>query len=226
MSTNDILIVIPARAGSKGIPHKNSKILGSKPLIEYSIDVARQITDDENICITTDDDRVFEIARTINLPVPFRRPVELATDNATTNDVLLHAYEYYHQRGKDYQKILLLQPTSPFRTAAQVCEAINLYRSDIDMVVSVKPSNAAPVICHEDPDGYLTFSLNKNAGRRQDMNPYYEYNGAIYVINPNSLRQKSMAHFDKKIKYVMDETTSLDIDTPLDWDIAEYLLSL
>lgn len=221
---DDILVVIPARAGSKGIPHKNSKELGGKPLISYSIDIARHITSDEHICVSTDDPRILEIANEMRLPVPFVRPTELAGDDATTNDVLLHALNHYLLTGTDYKKILLLQPTSPFRTVVQVEEAIELFTHDIDMVVSVKKSHAASVICHEDTSGYLSLSLNSGARRRQDLPQFYEYNGAIYVINSTSLRNKGMSNFNKKVKYVMDEVSSLDIDSALDWNVAEYLI--
>jgi len=221
---DDILVVIPARGGSKGIPHKNSKELGGRPLISYSIDVARQITADENICVSTDDEHILDIAEQMSLSIPFIRPPELATDEATTNDVLLHALNHYFLAGTEYKKILLLQPTSPFRTVTQVKEAIGLFTPKIDMIVSVKKSHAASLICHEDTMGYLSLSLNSGARRRQDLPHFYEYNGAIYVINSSSLRDKGMSNFNKKVKYVMDEVSSLDIDTALDWNIAEYLI--
>ena len=88
---NDILVVIPARGGSKGLPGKNIKNLGDKPLICYSIDVARAITFDDNICISTDDPKIIDVVEQYGLKVPFVRPAELASDTATTNDVLLHA---------------------------------------------------------------------------------------------------------------------------------------
>src|SRR5690554_892422 len=122
-----ILYVIPARGGSKGIPHKNIKPLNGKPLIYYTIDVARQLTTDENICVTTDDDKFIKVVEDYGLKVPFKRPEQLATDTATTNDVLLHALSFYENRGECYDIIILLQPTSPLRKSYQVKEALNLY---------------------------------------------------------------------------------------------------
>ena len=89
------LIIIPARGGSKGIPHKNIKLLNGKPLICYSIDIARQYTTDENICVTTDDNEIISVVEQYGLKVPFVRPAELATDTASSNDVLVHALNFY-----------------------------------------------------------------------------------------------------------------------------------
>ena len=107
---DNILVVIPARGGSKGLPGKNIKDLCGKPLIGYSIDVARAITSDENICVSTDDQKIIDVVESYGLHVPFVRPAEFATDKAATNDVLLHAVDFYEKRGKHYDKLLLLQP--------------------------------------------------------------------------------------------------------------------
>jgi N-acylneuraminate cytidylyltransferase len=219
-----ILTVIPARGGSKGIPKKNIKPLNGKPLIYYSIEVARALFPDEDICISTDSDEIIETVEKTGLKVPFRRPQELASDTATSNEVLLHALDFYEKQGRTYDAILLLQPTSPLRTVKQVKDAIALYRDDIDMVVSVKESHAPAVLCKENESGYLELLFNNQSTRRQDMPNYYEYNGAIYVINPQSLKIKGLSNFARKVKYVMSEETSVDIDEQKDWDFAEYLI--
>ena len=108
----NLLYLIPARGGSKGIPHKNIKLLCGKPLITYSIDVARQLTDDQNICVSTDDEKIIQTVTDYGLAVPFKRPVCLATDSASTYDVLLHAIKFYENLGKQYDGIVLLQPTT------------------------------------------------------------------------------------------------------------------
>lgn len=218
------LFIIPARGGSKGIPHKNIKNLAGKPLIYYSIDIARNFCCDEDICVTTDDQEIKECVEQYGLHVPFLRPDELATDQSGTYEVILHAISYYESIGKTYDVVVLLQPTSPFRKAEQVKEAITLYSPDADMVVSVKESHAPTVLCNENQEGFLELTFNKNAGRRQDMSRYYEYNGAIYVMNIESLKREPISAFKRKIKYVMDEESSLDIDTPLDWKIAECIM--
>lgn len=223
-----ILVIIPARGGSKGIPHKNIKPLAGKPLIHYTIDVARQIVADEDICVSTDDSEIFQCVEEYGLKVPFVRPEELATDTAGTYEVLLHALNFYEQQGKQFDIVLLLQNTSPFRTANQVKEALALYQSDIDMVVSVKECSANPYYCvfEENQDGYLNICKGDgNITRRQDAPKVYEYNGAIYAINPQSLKQMPLNKFSRRIKYVMDEQSSLDLDTMNDWRMAELIAS-
>ena len=223
-----ILVIIPARGGSKGIPHKNIKPLAGKPLIHYTIDVARQIVADEYICVSTDDSEIIHCVEEYGLKVPFVRPAELATDTAGTYEVLLHALSFYEQQGKQFDVVLLLQNTSPFRTANQVKEALALYRSDIDMVVSVKDCSANPYYCvfEENQEGYLKICKGDgNITRRQDAPKVYEYNGAIYAINPQSLKQMPLNKFSRRIKYVMDEQSSLDLDTMNDWRMAELIAS-
>lgn len=216
-----ILCVIPARGGSKGIPYKNIKLLAGKPLICYSIDVARELTSDDNICVSTDDEQIIEVVEKYGLKVPFKRPAFLATDDATTNDVLLHSLDFYIRKGFEYEVLVLLQPTSPLRKISNIKEALDLYTSDIDMVVSVKKSKAPAVLCNDNNEGYLELYFNKEGLVRQRMKPFYEYNGAIYIINVTSLRQKGLSGFNKKQKYVMDDISSIDIDTFLDWQLAE-----
>lgn len=220
-----ILYVIPARGGSKGIPHKNIKPLNGKPLIYYSIDVARQLTTDEHICVSTDDDEIIEVVENYGLKVPFKRPDYLATDTATTNDVLLHVINFYEKKGCFYDVVVLLQPTSPLRKISQVREAIALYSPDLDMIVSVKKSHSASVLCKENNDGYLEFSFNKQGLARQDIQNFYEYNGAIYIINVPKLLYKGLQGMSKKRKYLMDDTSSIDIDNPIDWVYAEVIMN-
>jgi len=221
-----ILVIIPARGGSKGIPHKNIKPLAGKPLIHYTIDVARQIVANEDICVSSDDPEIIQCVEDYGLKVPFVRPSELATDTAGTYEVLLHALNYYEQQGKTYDVVILLQNTSPFRTSEQVKEALALYRSDIDMVVSVKECSANPYYCvfEENSEGYLHICKGDgNIIRRQDAPKVYEYNGAIYVINPMSLKEKPLNKFTRRVKYIMDERSSLDLDTMDDWYLAEMI---
>lgn len=221
-----ILVIIPARGGSKGIPHKNIKPLAGKPLIYYTIDVARQIVSDEDICVSTDDQEIVKCVEDYGLKVPFVRPAELATDTAGTYEVLLHALNFFESQGKHYDIVILLQNTSPFRTAKQVKEAMQLYKDDIDMVVSVKECSANPYYCvfEENNDGFLYISKgNGKIIRRQDAPKVYEYNGAIYIINVTSLKRMPLFAFPHRVKYVMDELSSLDLDTMFDWKMAEMI---
>ena len=230
MMNDNVLIIIPARGGSKGIPRKNIKPLNGKPLIYYAIDTARAITSDENICVSTDDVEIKSVVEAYGLKVPFLRPDELATDTAGTYEVLLHALDFYEQQGKHYDIVLLLQVTSPFRKAEQVKEALELFRQTNDkdaMVVSVKecPSNPYYDIFEEDQDGYLQISKGDGSiYRRQDAPKVYEYNGAIYIMNADELKRTHMHKIPHRVKYVMDAKSSFDLDTMQDWKMAEMML--
>lgn len=225
---NNILVVIPARGGSKGIPHKNIKTLGGKPLIYYSIDVARQFTTDDNICVTTDDEHIIKVVENYGLKVPFTRPDYLATDTCGSNEVIQHAFLHYEGQDRHYDAILLLQPTSPFRCIEDVLGAVSLYNNELDMVVSVKETAANPYYnCYEeDAQGYLVVSKGDGKlERRQDAPPAYEWNGAVYVINPQRLMEVGLSGLTKVRKYVMDDLHSIDLDTMFDWKVAELILS-
>lgn len=224
----NILVIIPARGGSKGIPGKNIKLLGGKPLIYYAIDVARAIVDDTHICVSTDDDQIIRVVEQYGLSVPFIRPTELATDTAGSYGVLLHALSFYESKSEHFDAVVLLQVTSPFRTVNHVREALNLYNKDLDMVVSVKETDSNPYyLCfEEDTEGML--HISKGDGhytRRQDCPPVYEYNGAIYIINPERMKAMPLNKFKKRVKYVMDREHSVDLDTMMDWMIAEYMIT-
>ena len=220
------LIVIPARGGSKGVPRKNIKVLGDKPLIQYTIDAAKGVFDDEFICVSTDDFEIKSVVEQLGLKVPFLRPNELASDTAGTYEVLLHAISYYESKGYFPDTLILLQPTSPFRTSAHIKEALKLYHESIDMVVSVKETKANPyyILFEEDRNGFLKKTKEANFTRRQDCPKVWEYNGAIYIINVKALKEKTISQFTKVCKFEMDETSSHDIDTLLDWKIAEIIL--
>lgn len=219
------LFLITARGGSKGIPGKNIKPFCGKPLLYYSIDTARALANDEDICLSTDDDEIIRAARAYNLEAPFKRPHDLATDQSGSYEVILHALDFYAQQDRNYDAVVLLQPTSPFRTAQHVKDAIALYSPDLDMVVSVNESASNPYynLFEENSSGYLEISKKGNFTRRQDAPKVYEYNGAVYVMNVTSLRSTKLQEFSKVRKYVMPEEDSVDLDTPLDWEIAEFL---
>lgn len=221
------LIVIPARGGSKGVPRKNIKVLGDKPLIQYTIDAAKGVFDDEFICVSTDDFEIKSVVEQLGLKVPFLRPNELASDTAGTYEVLLHAISYYESKGYFPDTLILLQPTSPFRTSAHIKEALKLYHESIDMVVSVKETKANPyyILFEEDSNGYLKKTKEANFTRRQDCPKVWEYNGAIYIINVKALKASAISQFTKVCKFEMDETSSHDIDTLLDWRIAEIIIN-
>lgn len=221
------LYVIPARGGSKGIPGKNIKPLAGKPLISYTIDVARELAPDCDICVTTDDADIISTVEAMDLKVPFVRPAELATDHSGTYEVLIHALDFYESQGIHYDTLVLLQPTSPLRTADDVRSCLQLYTPEIDMVVSVMQAATNPYYnaFETDEDGFL--HISKGDGkytRRQDAPKVWEYNGAVYVINTASLRKMRLGEFTRRRMYEMSRERSIDLDTPTDWLIAETLI--
>ncbi len=222
------LVVIPARGGSKGLPKKNIKILGGKPLIHYTIDAAREIFEDTFIYISTDSEEIKKVSEETGLKVPFIRPDFLATDTAGTQDVILHAIKEFEKNcGVEPENIVLLQPTSPLRTGTQIKEALNLFSNDVDMVVSVKETDSNPyyVLFEESENGFLKKSKESKFIRRQDCPKVWEYNGAIYIMNTNSLKKKQISQFEKVIKYEMCKRTSVDIDDIIDFRLAEIMIN-
>ncbi len=228
MSEPLTLYLIPARGGSKGIPGKNIKPLGGKPLLEYSIDVARQLTDDENICLSTDSEEIKAAAEAMGLKVPFLRPDYLATDGCGTHDVILHALDFHKAAGRNYERVVLLQPTSPFREAGDVKGALELWSPGVELVVSVCEAATNPYLnCYElDEEGFL--HISKGEGTlpcRQAAPKAYEFNGAVYVIDVAALRKRTMGQMKKRVPFFMPRERSIDLDTPLDWLVAETLMT-
>lgn len=223
----ECLVIIPARGGSKGIPHKNIKPLNGKPLIHYTIDAARGVAQDADICVSTDDPAIIKCVEDYGLKVPFVRPAELATDTAGTYEVLLHALDFYEKQNHHYDVVLLLQNTSPFRNSEHVKEALRLYRPNIDMVVSVSKTKTNPYYnCfEEDENGFLKKTLDSTCFiRRQDAPATYEYNGAIYVINAEQMKKMPLGRFTRRVKFVMDDIHSVDLDNMIDWKFAEFII--
>lgn len=224
------LFIIPARGGSKGIPGKNIKKLNGRPLIQYSIAYARKFVSDQHICVSTDSEEIVEVVEQhCNLSVPFRRPEHLATDRATSNDVILHAWSHYQELGKYYDFIVLLQPTSPFRETVFLEDAFRVMNehSDTEMVISVFETESNPyyVLMEEGHDGVLHKSKQHDATRRQDVPKVYEVNGSIYLINTKSLSEKkAIRNFTRIRKVEMDRIHSVDIDNEVDWSYCEFLL--
>jgi CMP-N,N'-diacetyllegionaminic acid synthase len=226
---DNVLFVIPARGGSKGLPGKNIKPLLGKPLIHYSIDYARLFVSDRNICLSTDDIEVVNCAKEIGLEVEFLRPYHLSSDTADTFGVLKHAFDFKRISNPEIDTIVLLQPTSPFREKFHFEEAFKIYNDKIEMVVSVCQTKSNPyfTLFEEDEEGILKICKGDGRfSRRQDAPPVFEYNGSIYIINKNTLIKKNFfGEIQNKVKYLMDEKYSVDIDTIDDWNFAEYTFS-
>ena len=221
------LVVIPARGGSKRVPDKNIKLLAGKPLILYTIEVARAVFEDNIICVSTDSLEIKKIVEASGLKVPFLRPKELAQDSSDSRSVFLHAYEFYKNNyGYEAEQLIVLQPTSPFRTKTNLLEAMELFQEPLDMVVSVKETASNPyfVLFEENQEGYLVKSKKGSFTRKQDAPKVWEFNGAIYIISKKAILKGQPFTFKKSIKYVMSELESIDIDTPLDWEFASLLI--
>lgn len=221
---DSLLVIIPARKGSKGIPGKNKKMLNGKPLIQYTIDVAKKIFPITSICISTDDLDIQQIGIENGLNVPDLRPNYLSNDASSARDVIL--YEVL-KTGRKIDTIVYLQPTSPLRTTQNIEEAINLYDRDLmDMLVSVTNTKANPYfnLFEEDENENLVLSKMHKSKSRQEAPAVFQFNGAIYIINFKSITRSEIAEFKKIKKYVMHKENSIDIDEPLDWMLAEILL--
>ncbi|MDE6126160.1 MAG: acylneuraminate cytidylyltransferase family protein [Muribaculaceae bacterium] len=229
------LFIIPARGGSKGIPRKNIKPLRGRPLIAYTIDAAKDACrrldlDERNIILSTDDEEIAAVAENLGLAVPYRRPASLAADTSGSREVIIDAMDWAESRGIPFDTAVLLQPTSPFRTADDIIGCMKAFRAgETDMAVSVVETGANPYYnCFEtDSDGYLRISKGDGLlTRRQDAPRAWEYNGAVYVISPRSIRDLPLGAFPRRIPFEMPRSRSIDIDSPTDWAIAETLMRL
>jgi len=224
----NILYLIPARKGSKGLPGKNTKALNGKPLVAYTLLFALEnVQPGDEICVSTDDENVIGIAEDLGLAVPFIRPANLSSDVASSYDVIIHSLNEYTRGGKQFDAVLLLQPTSPFRRAEDLQKVIAKFDADCDMVVTVKEAKENPyfTLFEENHEGLLVKSKEGNFQRRQDCPPVYAYNGSMYLINTAALVKQKITDFKKVRKVVMPPERSLDIDTMADWVLAEYYLS-
>lgn len=211
-----VLAIIPARAGSKGLPNKNILDLGGKPLIAWTIEAALK-SDVDDVIVSTEDNKIAEIALQYGARVPFIRPVELATDNATRNSVVKHALDNNPADGI----VMLLQPTSPFRNSSHINEALDLFiSSGAPSCVSVCKMNKAPFWTYKLKDDLSLIPLfgPTTFERRQLMPDCYELNGAIYICRTQfflSSNDPDPFLVEGAIGYTMLESNSIDIDT---WD--------
>lgn len=227
-----ILYIIPARGGSKGIPGKNIRRFAGSPLIAHAISQALELARTEDVCVTTDSEEIAAISAEAGAEIRFLRPSELATDTASSQDVMIHALNFYENLNGDYDAVVLLQPTSPLRTLSDIKRCVSRFieaggaEGKIDMAVSVKEADANPYYnaFETGPEGYL--HLSKGEGgytRRQDVPKVWQYTGAVYVINPQSLRDAPMSRFEKIVPVELPASHSADLDTETDWMIAEIL---
>lgn len=221
------LFLIPARGGSKGLPGKNILSLSGKPMIVYSIDAILPLLEpDDEICVSTDDQKIVDVVEKHGIKVPFLRPKILSNDTASSQQVIEHALEWYSNQGVFFDVLVLLQPTSPLRTTNHIQEALNKWSKDIDMIVSVKQTDSNPYysLFEEDKNSFLQKSKEGKFTRRQDCPKVYEFNGAIYIISVKSLENKSLNEFNKVKKYLMSKKSSVDIDDIIDFKLADLII--
>ncbi len=223
------LALIAARGGSKRIPGKNLRLLGGRPLIVWSIDVATNIPDICGVLVSTDDPAIAEVARQAGALVPWLRPAELADDTASSVDVCLHALDWYEVSVGKVDALLLLQPTSPFRSRETVFRGLELFSSHGGRsVVGVSSAASHPMWCYRIISKKLRpFTDAGHDLRSQDLPPAYVVNGAFYLISPGELRTRRTFLSDGTVPLVIDQQEeSLDIDTEWDWRLAEAMLTL
>lgn len=221
-----VLAIIPARGGSKGVPRKNLRPLGDRPLIAWSIAAAKQSRYIDKVLVTSDDAEILEAARRWGCGAMIRRPAELASDEAPLEGALIHALDH---ADASYDYIVLLQPTSPFRTPGDIDETISLCLSaKASACLSIcEPSKSPYWMCNRTQDGHLKpiLVLETPATRRQDLPRAYALNGAVYVADIPWFRSNRTFYNDETIGYVMPQDRSLDIDTEFDFALADALVS-
>ena len=222
------LFLIPARGGSKGLPKKNILPLLGRPMIHYTLDAAKEAMDDgDEMCVSTDDLEIVQKVYEWGMDVPFIRPRELSSDTSTTQDVIIHALEWYKERNKHFDLVILLQATSPLRTSKYIKKSLEVWHSeaDIDLVLSVKDSESNPYyLCfEEDENGYLYKTISAKLTRRQDSPRVYDANGAIYVMKPEHLQREQLMQGKIK-KMLMPRSASIDVDDSFDLLMAETIM--
>lgn len=227
-----VLGIVPARGGSKGIPGKNVRLLGGKPLLAWTAEAALAARRLSRVVLTTDDERIAEVGRGCGLEVPFLRPAELAQDDTPTLPVLRHAVAELEKTGDRFDAVCLLQPTSPLRRAGDIDGCIELLETeDLDAVASVLP---VPVehnphwVYFRDGDGLLRLATGEEQPipRRQELPPAFHRDGAVYVTRRDVLMEGNSLYGRRLGGYLVEalaDTRSVNLDTPADWERAEKL---
>jgi CMP-N,N'-diacetyllegionaminic acid synthase len=223
-----MLAIIPARGGSKGLPGKNIKNLAGKPLICHTIEEAKKSRLIDKVIVSTDDENIARVAIECGAECPFLRPERLASDNSLVNDTYIYMLEKLStEYAIDAQEFIVLQPTSPLRTANDIDGAIDLFRKkNADSVISYT-AEAHPVNWHKYIDENYQFVdiFEQKMANRQEFKTSYYPNGAIYVFRSKIILQGKW-YSDKSFAYLMPRLRSVDIDTIEDFMYVEYLLSV
>jgi CMP-N,N'-diacetyllegionaminic acid synthase len=225
-----ILGLVPARGGSKGVPRKNARHLGGKPLVQYTLETALAAGQLSRVVVSTDDPEIAEIARRNGAEVPFMRPAHLAADETAMLPVVQHALRELENRGDRFEAVCLLQPSHPFREPEEIAACIELLeQSDADAVVTVLP---VPVEYHPcwmyfaDSSGLLRLSTGADApiSRRQDLPAAFHRDGSVYLTRRDVVMESNSLYGRRLLGYVVNRGRRINIDTPEDWAAAERLL--
>ena len=218
------IALIPARGGSKGIPRKNIKLFNNKPLIYWTIKAALESNYLDRVIVSTEDEEIADIARSFSAEVPFMRPASLAEDESQSIDVVLHAL----QNISNVRDVLLLQPTSPLRRKYDIDQIFEIRsKFESDSAVSISLSKEHIELYFKLDSGNKLYPLNSDLklAPRQEYEKYYTLNGALYLSDLESLLGNKSFISPNTIGYVMPPEYSIDIDTKLDWEIAEFFMS-
>jgi len=225
------IAVIPARGGSKRLPGKNLMPIAGKPLIAWTIEAALECEMFDQVIVSTDSEAIAEKAMAYGATVPFLRPQELAGDQTTTIDVLIHLVENLESENPPpYTHLTLLQPTSPLRSARNITDAINfLEEKEADAVISICKTEHSPLWSNTLPlDHSLTGFIDKNIQKTpsQNLPEYFRLNGALYICEINRmLKEKTLYLSSNCFGYLMSRKNSIDIDDQVDFDLAEIYLT-
>jgi len=224
-----IIAVIPARAGSKRLPGKNIKKLGPWPLLVWSIKSALTSKEFDRVIVSTEDSAIAEIAKNHGAEVPRLRSAHLATGQAQVEDVLVEVLDWVQQDKDPFPEgIMLLQPTSPFRRKQSIIKSIALFKEHGESVVSVSPTiKIHPYWCKTlSPESELLPFMESapDIRRTQDLPPVYQVNGLIYLAKPETLLKGKILYSEHTRALIVDDPLeTIDIDTQLDWLIAETI---
>lgn len=227
-TTPKILAIIPARGGSKGVPYKNIKPLAGKPLLGYTIESAKQSQRIDKLILSTEDNKIINIAKNLGVDVPFKRPVHLSKDKSGSLEVVQHAIDFYEKQNIYFDAALLLQPTTPFRTNGFIDFAIEKFLDNkCDALVSVLPvphQYNPHWVFESNPDGNLNISTgDKNIiPRRQDLPKAYFRDGSLYLTKTEVIKKGSL--YGNTLSYIQSEPEFyVNIDTEEDWKKAEMI---
>ena len=219
-----VLAVVPARGGSKGLPHKNILDLAGRPLIAWTIAAAEDSALIDRCVISTDDEEIAAVARKHGGDVPFMRPTELAGDTAETFGALEHAL----QQLPGYDILVTLQPTSPLRIADDIDQALlEMQKHGAPCCISVVEPSKSPYWSYRiNDENHLVplMDTEYSTRRRQDLPPSYVPNGAVYATRVDWLRQHRSSRCESTVPLIMPKERSIDIDSAFDLKVAELYL--